>query len=94
MHWDTLTIYFRYPFYCHHNLEDEAIITLLVITFLILVEWMQREKQHALDLSSFNLNRFIRWTIYLIIIFIIINFGVDNGIYLFSVLDSDIIFKK
>ncbi len=52
-----------------------AIITLLVITFLILVEWMQREKQHALDLSSFNLNRFIRWTIYLIIIFIIINFG-------------------
>ena len=52
-----------------------AIITLLVISFLILVEWMQREKQHALDLSSFNLNRFIRWTIYLIIIFIIINFG-------------------
>jgi len=48
----------------------------LVIVFVI-VEWLQRDKQHALYLDNINVKipKFIRWGIYYSIIFIIIWFG-------------------
>ena len=44
---------------------------LLIISIFLMVEWFQREKQHALSLHSSNLPKLIRWLIYYGIIIII-----------------------
>lgn len=46
------------------------------IILLIVVEWFQREKQHALQMIDTGLLRFraVRWSIYIVLIFIIIFF--------------------
>ena len=49
---------------------------LIVLIFaFVLVEWLQREKQHALKLDYVGMPNFIRLGIYLCIIFIIAWFG-------------------
>lgn len=48
---------------------------LILITVLIIVEWFQRDKQHALQLNHKGNTRIIRWFAYLTIIFVIIVFG-------------------
>ena len=53
----------------------KALITLLGVMIFMLVEWLQRDKQYALDLSLFRGGRYVRWGIYLIIILAIISFG-------------------
>ncbi|MGY8987156.1 MAG: MBOAT family O-acyltransferase [Flavobacteriales bacterium] len=52
-----------------------ALITLIGLIIFMSVEWIQREKKHALDLSLIRGGRYVRWGIYLIIIFAIISFG-------------------
>jgi len=49
-------------------------IGLIVISF-ITVEWIQRNKLHALDLDSIRLIRPIRWVIYFIIFIMILQFN-------------------
>jgi alginate O-acetyltransferase complex protein AlgI len=53
----------------------KALMTLLSVIIFMLVEWLQRDKQYALDLSLFRGGRYVRWGIYLIIILAIISFG-------------------
>ncbi len=48
----------------------------LTITILIIVEWLQRKKNHALELSVDN--KLLRWTIYFLVSFIILTFGNFN----------------
>ena len=54
----------------------EMIYTLLCIFILLLFEWMNREKIHALDIANYNKSN--RWMLYLIIIIMIITFGAFN----------------
>lgn len=45
------------------------------ICILILMEWFQREKQHALKIEDIRVPSFLRWGVYYLIIFAIIWFG-------------------
>jgi len=47
---------------------------ILLIVILILIEWLQRKKQHALDIDRIKLP-VMRWAIYYIVIIAIMNFG-------------------
>jgi D-alanyl-lipoteichoic acid acyltransferase DltB (MBOAT superfamily) len=50
---------------------------LIICSTLIVIEWLQRDKQHALqfiDSGIFN-NRFVRWTIYSVLIILITLYG-------------------
>jgi len=49
--------------------------TLILILILVVAEWSQRDKQHALQLGHLPLSRITRWSIYYFIIFIILLFG-------------------
>ena len=53
----------------------KALLTLALIVVFMLIEWLQRDKQHTLDLSLIRGGRYVRWGIYLIIILAIISFG-------------------
>ena len=53
----------------------KALSTLALIVVFMLIEWLQRDKQHTLDLSLIRGGRYVRWGIYLIIILAIISFG-------------------
>lgn len=46
----------------------------LYIVFLVIVEWLQRDKQHALQITGKGILHYtiVRWTIYLIIILFIL----------------------
>ncbi len=48
---------------------------ILFIGFFVLIEWMQRDKQHALQLDDVQIPRFVRWGWYNALIFIIFWFG-------------------
>lgn len=44
---------------------------LFLISVLFFIEWLQREKQHALQIEKMKLPRLVRWTVYSFIIFMI-----------------------
>ena len=52
----------------------EMIYTLFCIAILLIFEWINREKEYALEVT--NLSKFNRWSIYFTIILMIITFGV------------------
>lgn len=54
----------------------EMIYTILCVFILVLFEWMNRDKIHALDIANYNKSK--RWVLYLIIIIMIITFGSFN----------------
>jgi alginate O-acetyltransferase complex protein AlgI len=53
----------------------KALITLIGVIIFMSAEWLQRDKQYALDLSLIRGGRWVRWGIYLSIILAIISFG-------------------
>ena len=55
---------------------------ILNIIILLLVEWIQRGKSHALELSAIH-KGYIRWAIYFAVLFILFAFGgnATNFIY-------------
>jgi alginate O-acetyltransferase complex protein AlgI len=48
--------------------------TLYLIFILIIVEWIQRKKQHGLEIDTVNYTT-VRWAIYCCVIFLILNFS-------------------
>lgn len=54
----------------------EMLYTILCVFILVLFEWMNRDKIHALDIANYNKSN--RWVLYLIIIIMIITFGSFN----------------
>lgn len=48
--------------------------TIPLILILVLVEWIQRKKQHGLEIDGIKFVA-LRWVIYYLVIFIILNFG-------------------
>ncbi|MBU4334871.1 MAG: MBOAT family protein, partial [Candidatus Omnitrophica bacterium] len=51
------------------------LILSLLIPFFIIVEWLQRDKQHALEFDVLKISKISRWLIYYSLIFIIFSFG-------------------
>ncbi len=49
--------------------------TLILLILFILIEWLQRNKQHALQLEGIKIPRAVRWSAYYTIIIIIVLFG-------------------
>lgn len=48
---------------------------LIIIVLFIIVEWIQREKEHALELSPIQTSQTFRWATYLVLIFTIVAYG-------------------
>ncbi len=48
---------------------------LLFILVFIIIEWLQRDKQHALEFDTTSISKPMRWGIYYAIIIVIIFFG-------------------
>ena len=48
---------------------------LLLIVIFLVVEWLQRDRQHGLELQEQDMHQFFRWAIYYAIIIIIITMG-------------------
>jgi len=61
---------------CQMNLPRRFILTILGFIFLsIIIEWVQRDKQHALQIENFKLPEVIKWGLYYALIIIIFTFG-------------------
>ncbi len=48
---------------------------ILSIILFVIIEWVQRDKQHALQIESFKLPEVIKWSLYYALIIIICTFG-------------------
>lgn len=59
-------------------LQVKASRALFLILFLVLAEWLQRDKQHALQIHEMINWRIIRWAIYFGVAMLIFLFGVFN----------------
>ena len=59
----------------HFSGMRNALITLILITIFIAVEWVGRNEQYAIESIGLKWKKFTRWAFYLIIIFTIIIFG-------------------
>lgn len=57
------------------QVEKKHIIIILLILLMMVIEWIQRDKQHALQLESLNLPRIIKWSFYYAIILVIAFFA-------------------
>ena len=55
----------------------------IIIVAFILIEWLQREKQHALELNGIRIPRAIRWIFYYMIIFGILAFGAEQQDFIY-----------
>lgn len=54
---------------------EQGQLLLYFLPILILTEWLQRDKQHALELMEAHLPKWIRWGIYYILILLILGFS-------------------
>jgi D-alanyl-lipoteichoic acid acyltransferase DltB (MBOAT superfamily) len=63
-------------------LEVSSEIWLLVTGFL-LVEWVQRSQQHALELQDRPLPRWARWCCYYMVLFLILTFGGEQQDFIY-----------
>lgn len=55
--------------------EVVSLKTVIFIVLLLLIEWLQRNKQHALQFDNINSKRLVRWCIYSVVIVAIMIFG-------------------
>jgi D-alanyl-lipoteichoic acid acyltransferase DltB (MBOAT superfamily) len=57
---------------------------MFVLLFIFLaVEWLQRSKQHALQIESMKMPRAARWAVYYVIIFVIFYFGAEKQEFIY-----------
>jgi alginate O-acetyltransferase complex protein AlgI len=58
-------------------------IAIISIVFLLLVEWIQREKKYGLELDKNELSWPIRWSVYFTLVFTILIFGAENPSFIY-----------
>jgi len=63
-----------------HTVGLSKIVSLILL--MLLVEWIQRDKQHALDISKIK-SHFIKWPIYYALILIILEFGANSKSFIY-----------
>jgi hypothetical protein len=68
-----ITTLFSMSLFSVPEMYPNKIITLIVL--FIVIEWLQREKQHALEFDKIPLPKILRWAIYYGIGALIIEFG-------------------
>ena len=68
--------------FSNYGMPQVDVKPFIFIAILLIVEWIQRKKQHGLELSNVN-NTFIRWIIYLIIFIIILLFGANSDSFIY-----------
>jgi alginate O-acetyltransferase complex protein AlgI len=73
---------FRDPF-CVELIHNKAIVLVGSISILIIVEWLQRKKQHGLEITGIIKYRWIRITIYYAILFMIAVFGAKQATFIY-----------
>jgi hypothetical protein len=56
--------------------------TILLIIILIIVEWIQKNKQHGLEIDRIRITAF-RWAIYYAVILAILNFGASQQQFIY-----------
>jgi alginate O-acetyltransferase complex protein AlgI len=56
--------------------------SLIFILLMLLVEWVQREKQHGLELSGVK-NQYVKWGIYYALILVIFEFGANSKSFIY-----------
>ena len=71
---DIFNASFFNEFIVYYNEHLNFIIPTMLLVLLI-VEWLQRDKKHALELINQNLSRPFRWCLYLTVYFFIMIFG-------------------
>jgi alginate O-acetyltransferase complex protein AlgI len=52
--------------------------TILFIAIFVLTEWIQRNKQHALQIEEMNMPTYLRWGLYYGVVFSVLLFGGDQ----------------
>src|ERR1035437_5612927 len=55
----------------------------ILISLFIYTEWIQRKKEHALQIEDIK-NRFLRWGIYYLIVFLILLYGGEKQEFIYS----------
>jgi alginate O-acetyltransferase complex protein AlgI len=73
---------FRDPF-CVELIHNKAIVLVVSITILIIVEWIQRRKQHGLEIMGIIKYRWLRISIYYSLLFIIAVFGAKQATFIY-----------
>lgn len=63
---------FSYPLFTN---RVSALISLIFSCVLLITEWLQRDKEHALQLTNTKMPEFLRWSIYYAIGIVIIWYG-------------------
>jgi alginate O-acetyltransferase complex protein AlgI len=66
------TSVFSYPLFTN---RISALIALIFSCILLIAEWLQRDKDHALQLNNTKLPKVLRWSLYYVIGVVIIWFG-------------------
>lgn len=54
---------------------NDWLLTLAFVAALVVIEWLQRDKEHALELYGSNIPKYLRWGFYTIIFFTIFWYG-------------------
>ncbi|GGD10016.1 MBOAT family O-acyltransferase [Hyunsoonleella pacifica] len=54
---------------------NDWLITFAFVIALVVIEWLQRDKEHALELFGTNIPKYMRWSFYVIIFFTIFWYG-------------------
>jgi alginate O-acetyltransferase complex protein AlgI len=57
--------------------------TIILVVVFVLIEWIQRNKQHALQFEKLNQPLFLRWGIYYGIIFSVLQFGGKQQVFIY-----------
>ncbi len=55
----------------------------LFITFLLVIEWFNRDKKHGLQINSWQIHRIVKWCLYYFIIFLIFYFGGEQQEFIY-----------
>ena len=66
------------------NFPDKFPINILALVFiLIVVEWMQRRKQHGLEIDAYKIPLIVRWLIYYAVVLLIIIFNGEQQDFIY-----------
>ena len=68
--------------YSNYGMPQVDLKPFIFILILIIVEWIQRKKQHGLELSNVT-NTYVRWFFYLLIFVIILLFGANSDSFIY-----------
>lgn len=66
------------------NIQFGAVIGWVLVIGMMVTEWIQRNREFALDLSGIK-SRFVRWSIYLIVLFFIFYLGGGEPHFIYQV---------